>query len=62
MRELASEDGILEFLMKEENGEEKLAGSMASGGLRRENSVFSTQRTVWLPGKKRRKSLQLWPE
>lgn len=33
MRELASEDGILEFLMEEENGEEKLAGLHGEWGL-----------------------------
>lgn len=33
MKELASEDGILEFLLKEENGEEKLSGLHGEWGL-----------------------------
>ena len=53
MRELASEDGILEFLMKEENGEEKLAGLHGEWGLeKREQRLLYAEGPSGYPGEK----------
>ncbi len=44
IRELASEDGILEFLLEEENGEEKLSGLHAEWGFeKREQRLLYTK-------------------